>query len=77
MKKNVIEKINSKKLSISVVGLGYVGLPLSLLISKKDHVIGIDIDKNKINYLNQNKSYLERIDNEKIKKFKKKKYFYK
>ena len=75
MKKNVIEKINSKKLSISVVGLGYVGLPLSLLISKKDHVIGIDIDKNKINYLNQNKSYLERIDNEKIKKFKKKNIF--
>ena len=30
---------------------------------KKDRVIGIDIDKRKINQLNLNKSYIERIDN--------------
>ena len=47
MKKNIIKKIDSKKLCIAVIGLGYVGLPLSLLISKKDRVIGIDIDKKK------------------------------
>ena len=46
-KKNILKKINSKKLCISVIGLGYVGLPLSLLLSKKDRVIGIDIDKKK------------------------------
>ena len=33
---------------------------------KKDKVIGIDIDKKKIRTLNSNKSYLERIDNIKI-----------
>lgn len=75
MKKDIIKKIDSKKLSIAVIGLGYVGLPLSLLLSKKDHVIGIDIDKKKINQLNLNKSYIERIDNKKILNFNKKNIF--
>ena len=74
-KKNILKKINSKKLCISVIGLGYVGLPLSLLLSKKDRVIGIDIDKKKINYLNLNKSYIERIENKKIRNFNKKNIF--
>ena len=75
MKKNIIKKIDSKKLCIAVIGLGYVGLPLSLLISKKDRVIGIDIDKKKINQLSLNRSYIERIDNKKIRNFNKKNIF--
>mgnify|MGYP001319288047 CR=1 FL=1 len=70
---NYKKKIISKKNCVSVIGLGYVGLPLSLLLSKKDKVIGIDIDKKKINILNSNKSYLERIDNGKIRQFNDKK----
>ncbi len=74
-KKNILNKISSNKLSVSVIGLGYVGLPLSLLLSKKSHVIGIDIDKKKINNLNSNKSYIERIENRKIKVFNKNNIF--
>ena len=70
---NYKKRIISKKNCVSVIGLGYVGLPLSLLLSKKDKVIGIDIDKKKISILNSNKSYLERIDNSKIHTFNKKK----
>ena len=73
---NYKKKIISKKNCVSVIGLKYVGLPLSLLLSKKDKVIGIDIDKKKINILNSNKSYLERIDNGKIRKFNNKKIFF-
>ena len=36
---------------ISVIGLGYVGLPLSLLLARKFHVIGFDTDTNKIEKL--------------------------
>jgi len=36
-------------MKISVVGLGYVGLSLSVLLSQKYDVISTDIDKNKIN----------------------------
>ena len=74
-KNNILNKINAKKICISVIGLGYVGLPLSLLLSKKDRVIGIDIDKKKINSLNTNKSHLERIENNKIRKFNEKNIF--
>ena len=74
-KKDILKKINSKKLCVSIIGLGYVGLPLSLLLSKKNRVIGIDVDKKKIDYLNLNKSYIERIENKKIYNFNKKNIF--
>ena len=46
--KNLVNKINNKTLKVSVIGLGYVGLPLSLFISKKNFIVsGIDIDKKK------------------------------
>ena len=45
----LIDKINNKSLKVSVIGLGYVGLPLSLFISKKNFSVnGIDLDKKKI-----------------------------
>ena len=48
---------------VGVIGLGYVGLPLSLLLVKKGfEVIGIDIDKGKIDDLNNGKSYITDID---------------
>lgn len=44
----LIDKINNKSLKVSVIGLGYVGLPLSLFISKKNFLVnGIDLDKKK------------------------------
>ncbi|MCQ4088805.1 nucleotide sugar dehydrogenase [Saccharibacillus sp. JS10] len=36
---------------ISVIGMGYVGLPLAIELSKKYKVIGFDIDENKIDLL--------------------------
>ena len=35
-------------MKISLVGLGYVGLSLSVLLSQKYNVFSTDIDKNKI-----------------------------
>lgn len=44
-----------KKLKISVLGLGYVGLPSALIISESKHfVTGVDNDENVINDLNKN-----------------------
>ena len=42
-------------MKISVIGQGYVGLPLSLAISKKYNVIGYDINLTKIRYLKKKK----------------------
>ena len=46
--------INIKKLRIGVIGLGYVGLPLSVELGKKFDVIGYDKSKTRIKDLTVN-----------------------
>ena len=43
-------------MKISVVGLGYVGLSISVLISQKYKVLALDIDEKKIDLVNNKKS---------------------
>ena len=38
------KKIDKKQLKISIIGLGYVGLPIALAFSKYFQVYGFDID---------------------------------
>src|SRR5574344_780261 len=47
-----------KKYEICIVGLGYVGLPLALLFSKKYDTIGFDNNKSKIEELRHRKNKL-------------------
>ncbi len=42
------EDFESKKHSITVVGLGYVGLPLAALLSRRFKVHGLDIHKERV-----------------------------
>ena len=43
------KKLTDKIASISVIGLGYIGLPLSISFAKAGfNVFGIDIDNSKI-----------------------------
>lgn len=44
----------NKNIKIAVIGLGYVGLPLLIEMSKKFETIGFDKDKKKINNLKKN-----------------------
>ncbi len=46
------DEIVNRQESLSVIGLGYVGLPLSLNFAKEINVIGFDIDAKKINKYN-------------------------
>ncbi|MCL4456632.1 MAG: nucleotide sugar dehydrogenase [Nitrospirae bacterium] len=65
----LIEKIESKKAQIGVIGLGYVGLPLVMEFCKKGFsVTGFDVDPKKVEALKQGKSYIKHIDSSKIKK---------
>jgi UDP-N-acetyl-D-glucosamine dehydrogenase len=58
-KTNIIKKIKNKSSIIGVIGLGYVGLPLSLnFVSSGYKVLGFDTDKNKIEQLKKKKSYI-------------------
>jgi UDP-N-acetyl-D-glucosamine/UDP-N-acetyl-D-galactosamine dehydrogenase len=42
-----------KKDTIAIIGLGYVGLPLAVEFAKKYHVVGFDINENRIKELRQ------------------------
>jgi UDP-N-acetyl-D-glucosamine dehydrogenase len=52
---------------IAVIGLGYVGLPLSLQFARSGvNVLGLDIDSAKIEALNQGHSYIKHVPAETI-----------
>jgi UDP-N-acetyl-D-glucosamine dehydrogenase len=52
-------KLENHQAVAAVIGLGYVGLPLAMEIAAAGYtVIGIDLDRNKINTLKQGKSYI-------------------
>ena len=53
--------------SVAVIGMGYVGLPLSLQFAGSGvKVLGIDIDASKVSRLNAGESYIKHIASEKI-----------
>jgi UDP-N-acetyl-D-glucosamine dehydrogenase len=48
---------------IAVIGLGYVGLPLSLQFARSgSEVVGLDIDPAKVNALQRGRSYIKHIE---------------
>ena len=52
---------------IAIVGLGYVGLPLSFQFARSGvSVLGLDIDMAKVDSLNQGKSYIKHIPDEMV-----------
>ena len=63
----LLEKLHSRQALIGIVGLGYVGLPLSLTYAEVGYrVLGLDIDQSKANAINEGKSYIEHIDSERV-----------
>lgn len=70
MKKNtLIKKLKDKTAVIGIAGLGYVGLPLALRYAEVGYqVLGIDIDKTKVDMLNKGKSYIKHITSDAVAK---------
>lgn len=61
------DKIATRRAQIGVIGLGYVGLPLSLLYAgQRFAVTGFDIDARKVEALSEGRSYIYRILTEEI-----------
>tara|TARA_B100000579_G_scaffold422109_1_gene423717 strand:+ start:1631 stop:2893 length:1263 start_codon:yes stop_codon:yes gene_type:complete len=58
-------QLNKNKI-IGIIGLGYVGLPLMLLVNKKYKVLGFDISEKKIEMLKNKKSYISDISDKEI-----------
>ncbi len=68
-----MQRLESRTAKIGVIGLGYVGLPLSLLLSGAGFkVTGFDIDEKKVTDLEAGRSYIFRIEHTEIEEARKK-----
>jgi UDP-N-acetyl-D-glucosamine dehydrogenase len=52
---------------VAIIGLGYVGLPLSLQFARSGvNVLGLDIDLSKVDALNHGRSYIKHVPDETV-----------
>src|SRR5436853_7784067 len=59
--------MHKNDMKISIIGLGYVGLPLSFQFARSGvTVLGLDIDTSKVDALNQGRSYIKHIPSETV-----------
>src|ERR1700712_4320993 len=63
-----LDRMKTRTARVGVIGLGYVGLPLSLLFAEAGFkVTGFDIDQSKITELEAGRSYIFSIPEAEIK----------
>ena len=61
------EKLEARTASVSVIGLGYVGLSLAMELAKSGFVVrGVDLDLERVNLLNRGESYLVDVATENL-----------
>jgi len=58
--------MESNNYKISIIGLGYVGLPLAVAFAKKYHVVGFDINDTRIQELEQNHDVTQEVSAESL-----------
>ena len=63
--KGLIDRFKRGDAKIGVVGLGYVGLPLAMVLAEAGfEIIGVDQDPAKIKAIRQGESYIEDVSSE-------------
>jgi len=63
------KKVGAKDINIAVIGLGYVGLPLAVEFAKKGFsVLGIDLDRGRIERIKNKESYILDVPTQDLKK---------
>ncbi len=63
----LIDRFEKGQARIGVIGLGYVGLPLAVLLGGAGHqIIGIDLDPKKIESLKRGTSYIEDVPSQHV-----------
>ncbi len=59
---HLLSKFHNRQAQIAVIGLGYVGLPLAVSFAQAGYqVVGIDLDRRKVDAINQGESYIEDV----------------
>jgi UDP-N-acetyl-D-glucosamine dehydrogenase len=61
------QKIEDRSARVGIIGLGYVGLPMTLAMAEKGYsVLGFDVDPAKIETLNQGRNYIQHLDTNRL-----------
>ena len=67
---DVLQKIDSRELSIGIIGMGYVGLPLAMEFARSGFKItGFEVDKPKVTKINRGSSYIGDVDSALLKRY--------
>ena len=63
IKTDLLSKIENRTAKVAILGLGYVGLPLAVVFAEAGFpVIALDVDRRKIDSLNNGMSYIQDVD---------------
>ena len=63
--KRLLDKIETRQAVVSIIGLGYVGLPLAVVFAEAGfRVFGIDVDKGRVGSVNRGESYIQDLPSE-------------
>ncbi|MFN2113851.1 MAG: nucleotide sugar dehydrogenase, partial [Anaerolineales bacterium] len=61
--KILVKKLENRSASVVVLGMGYVGLPLAVVLAEAGYqVTGVDLDQTKVDRLNQGISYIDDVE---------------
>jgi len=61
------DKIAGGSARVCVIGLGYVGLPLTLGFARRGYrVVGLDVDARKVSSLTEGRSYIQDVESESV-----------
>lgn len=67
---DALQKIDSRELSIGIIGMGYVGLPLAMEFARSGFKItGFEVDKPKVTKINRGSSYIGDVDSALLKRY--------
>lgn len=67
--KELEKRIIKRKAEVCVIGIGYVGLPLAVEFAEAGfQVCGLDMDKRKVESINQGVSYIQDVDSHLVKR---------
>ena len=63
----LVDRIETKRATAGVIGLGYVGLPLALELARAGiNTVSVDIDTRKVEAVNRGESYIPDVDSKQL-----------
>ena len=69
IKEEITQKLQDKTARVTILGMGYVGLPLAVVFAEAGfNVTGIDLDEHKVQLLNAAQSYIQDVPSDCVRK---------